>query len=503
MKTKLLALGMALCLLLSACGSGETAQSSKAEPESTKAESTASVQESAPESSLEELAEAPQDPEELGAWLWELNETQDAVHYAMDFDMDMSVKISIGEETSTEKVKTRIRQIRREDGTMAYQTEQRYLDTQSELWYDDGMVYLSDDYGDYKAPMDLDLFQEQYIDNGSSDLMELSPEDFGTLTGEETDTGYVLTYGDVALEAWMAFSGMLDGMLDVVDGSCEDFTLSGTVTMDRKGNMIRHEMYMSVSVQVMGITMDEELEMLQSVNSVDENVSIVVPENDEDFRDVGDIAIPKTFCDGFNSTLAQDSLGYQSAWTLELSDQAEGLATTYGQEDDIHYSFDETGLQVAWTTTATVDGEVVGWTEDSYAGGEGVLKDPDGEEPYIYDDESFGEDIAAFLTAYVESFDSGSGYAQTPEGDLAYDLDAEYAESLLDSYLTDMETGVDIGEALEKFVQGGMEVRFNADGAMVSQELVITAELTYEVGTISVTFRDFGEVIQMGGLAMA
>lgn len=499
MKTKMLALCAALCLLLSACGGGETAQSSQAEPESTKAE----PMESAVESSREEAAEAPGDPEALGAWLWELNEDQAERHFALDFDMDMNIKIMIGEETTSQKLKSRIRQIRREDDTIAYQIEEQYLDSQMELWYDDGTVYLSDDYGDYKAPMELEAFQEQYASDGSSDLMELDSSNFGTLTGEKTETGYVLTYGDVDMKAWMAFSGLMDGMLDVVDGSCQDFTLSGTITMDAQGDMIRHEMNMNVTLEIMGLTMTEELEMLQSVNSVDEKVSIVVPEDDEDFRDVGDIAIPRTFCDGFNSTLAQDSLDYQSTWTLELTDQTESPATVYGQEDNISYSFDDTGLRVVWTTTATVDGEAVGWTEDSYAGGEGVIKDPDGEEPYVYDDENFSQDIAGFLTVYVDSFDSGSGYAQTPEGDLAYDLDAEYAESLLDSYLTDMETGVNISEALEKFVQGGMEVRFNADGAMVSQELVITAELTYEVGTISVTFRDFGEVLQMGGLAMA
>lgn len=499
MKTKMLALCAALCLLLSACGGGEKAQPSKAEPESAKTESV----ESAAESSREEAAEAPQDPEELGKWLWERNESQDERHFALDVDMDMNIKVMIAEETTTQKLKSRLRQIRREDGTMAYQVEEQYLDTRMELWYDNGTVYLSDDYGSYKAPMDLDLFQEQYASDGSSDLLELDGSNFGTLTGEKTETGYVLTYGDVDIKAWMALSGMMNGMLDMVDGNCEDFTLSGTITMDARGDLIRHEMNMNVTLALMGITMTEELKMIQSVNSVDENVSIVVPEDDEDFREIGDIAIPKTFCDGFNSTLAQDSLGYQSTWTLELSDSQQGMKTTYGQEDDISYVFDDTGLQVLWTTTALVDGEVVGWTEDSYAGGEGVLTDPDGEEPYVYDDESFGQDIAAFLTAYVDSFDTGSGYALTQNGDLTYDLDAEYVENLLDSYLTDMETGVDIGEALEKFVQGTMTVRFGADGSMVSQELAVSAELTYEAGVISVTFRDLGSVISVSGLGMA
>lgn len=504
MRRKIVALIGVLCLMLSACG-GEQQRSASSDTASVPAVgSSTEAAEAAVESvksSLETGAEAPQDPVELGRWLWSLNEEKNQENYAVDYDVEMSLALDMDGESTTEKVSGRVRQIENQDGTVIYQSEEQYLNAVTTTWYADGMVYLSEPYGDYKAPMDLDAFREQVISDGSSDLMELSVDDFGTLTGEITDSGYVLTYGDVALEAWMAFSEMLDGMLEGVDGGCEQFELSGTVTLDRDGNMLRHEMKMEVSFDVLGVMLTEHVDMTQSVNSYNESVTISVPVHDDAFVDMSDIQIPSLFADGFNGTLAQNALHYEDTMTLSISDPAGGIADTYVQQDTIAYFLAGDGLHVVWDTSTLMDGEVVNWSNDSYVAGSGTFTDNTGESQYTYDDGSFGEDIAAFVTLYADSFDAGNHYQLTQEGSqrvLTFDIDEDYISSLLSGNLSSFGTGVDYDEATEANCRGTMTVWFDGSGLMVSQLLDVTAELTYETGVISVAMTDRGDVLAMG-----
>lgn len=516
MRMRILALTAALCLLLSACGGEAAGRSAETEASVSAAEESVSASEAPavesenpteepaedPESSLETEAQAaPEDPVELGRWLWALNEEKDQENYAVDYDMDMTIRVELDGESTTEKVSTRIRQIEHEDGTVTYQSEEQYMNAVTKTWYDDGMVYLSDPYGDYKAPMDLDTFRETYINDGSSDLLELTADDFGTLTGEATGSGYVLTYGDVALDAWMTFSGMFDDALEGLDGGCESFSLNGTVTLDKDGNMLRHDMQMSVSFDIMGMTLVEDLTMVQSVNGYNESVSISAPADDDVFVDMSDIEIPSVFADGFNGTLAQDALHYQDTMTLSVSDPSQGITDVYTQQDDIVYSFESDGLHVVWDTSLLDGGQVVSWSNDSYAAGVGAITDETGEAPYTYDDDSFGSDIAGFITLYTDSFDAGNHYQLAQDGDqmvLTYDIDSDYVRGLLSGYLEGYGTGVDYDEAEAKECRGTMSIWFDMSGLMVSQLLDVSAELTYETGVLSVSLTDQGDVLAMG-----
>ena len=511
MTRRLTALAAALCLLLCACGGNP--QSSAAEPDSpAPAEDTpvSEVQEPAevPPVSAEEPAanaeEAPEDPAELGQWLWALSEQRDAEIYAEDYDMDMSMIVDLDGESTTEKVSGRVRQIEREDGTVLYQSEEQYQNTVTTTWYGDGVVYLSDTYGNFKAPMDVDSFREEYLSNGNSDLLELSPGDFEVLTGEKTDTGYTVTYGGVALDAWMAFSdlfGEITALLGEDNFSCESFTLDGTVTLDETGATRRHEMHLQASFSVAGMTLTEQIDMTMVSNAVNEDVTVTLPADDSSFRDVSDIEIPTVFVDGFNSTLAQDALSYRDTMTMDVSDPAQGLSDQYIQQDDLTYFFDSVGLNVAWTTTVTRNGEVLSQSKDSYSGGSGTISDDTGDSEYTYDDDSFGTDIASFITYYTDSFDSGNQFVLEPDSTgatLTYDLSGEYVEMLFASYLSSFDTGVDPSEASEQLYSGTMTVCFDQLGLMVSQRLDASAELTYQSGTISVTLQDQGDVTAQG-----
>lgn len=512
MKRRIIALAAALCLLLGACGqttseAAETGQSvpvedsAPAAPESPAPESPAPVSAEEPAASADA---APEDPAELGKWLWALSEQRDAEIFAQDYDMDMSITVDLDGEGSTEKVSGRVRQIERDDGSVLYQSEEQYQNTVTKTWYGDGVVYLSDTYGNFKAPMDADSFREGYLDNGNSDLLALSPEDFETLTGEKTGSGYTVTYSGAALDTWMAFSGLFGDVMDTLgedNFTCESFTLDGTVTLDETGATRHHEMHLQASFTVLGMTLTEQIDMTMDSNSFNEDVTVTLPADDGSFRDVSDIEIPTMFVTGINGTLSQQALTYQDTMTLDISDLAQGLSDQYIQQDDLTYFFDLDGLNVEWRTTATLNGELLDQTTDSYSGGVGTISGTDGDSEYSYDDDSFGTDIASFITLYTVSFDFGDQFVLEPDGSnmkLTYDLSSEYVESLLMGYLDNFSTGVDLSEASEQTYSGTMTLWFDAAGLMVSQRLDAAAELTYQSGTITVSLTDQGDVTALG-----
>ncbi len=463
---------------------------------STAFESSASMESTDASSST-----APDDPEALGRWLWQLNETKEAETFAVDYDLDMSIDIALDEEVTTEKMTTRVKQITREDGTITFQSEQQYLNSVTSIWYDDGMIYLSDPYGDYKAPMDLNAFRESYINDNNSNILKLDSDSFGTLIGEKTDTGYVLTYGDVALEAWMAFSGLVESTVSDlgIPGSCEDFTLEGSMVLDQDGYQVRHDMHITFAFDILGMRLTETLDLTQTVNNRNENVSISIPADDSVFSEMSDISIPSVFANGYSASLAQEAMAYQDTMALHVSD--ESINHTYIQQDDISYLLDDQGLTVSWYTIVSQDGTTVQWSSDSYHGGQGTIIDSTGETPYTYDDDSFGQDIANFITIYTDSFDYGYNYTLDADGDytkLTYDLEPEYVEMVLDSYTEYYETGISLADASSITSHGTMTVWFDFSGLMVSQSLQCTSDLTLETGPITVSLEDNGKITAFG-----
>ena len=167
MGRKWMALALTLCLLLSGCGGGTSkpeAASSEQQIQ-TEAEISAVVlddvettepaADSQPEPELDDMT-----PEELGQWAWNQLEAHSEASYAKDYDMEISVTVDIGGESTTQKANGRVKKIDSEtDGYMYYEKMQVNGEV-TENWYGNGYAYLSDSYGQYKAPMDEDAYDE-------------------------------------------------------------------------------------------------------------------------------------------------------------------------------------------------------------------------------------------------------------------------------------------------------------------------------------------------------
>ena len=105
MGRKRMALALTLCLLLSGCGGGGTA--SKLEVSSTKTqmeisavvlddvETAEPAEDSQVEPKLDDMT-----PEELGQWLWAQMEAHNAATYAVDYELNMQVKVTVGRNPS-------------------------------------------------------------------------------------------------------------------------------------------------------------------------------------------------------------------------------------------------------------------------------------------------------------------------------------------------------------------------------------------------------------------
>lgn len=137
-------------------------------------------------------------PEELGQWAWAQMEAYDEASYAVDYDMDMAITVDIDGESTTQKASGRVKEIDSDtDGDISYQSMQMN-GAVTETWYGGGYVYLSDSDGKYKAPIsDEDDLEEQ---NSADDLLELDASSFDTLTAEQIEKGYTVTFGDPSLD---------------------------------------------------------------------------------------------------------------------------------------------------------------------------------------------------------------------------------------------------------------------------------------------------------------
>ena len=493
MKQRLFVLWLALCLLLSACG-GLPIQV----PESAVQAAEAS-----------EAEEASRDPEELGKWLWEKMAEHQEEHFAYDMDMEMTVRVRVDgeeiEELEDAEISSRVRTISREDGTITYQAETETDGGRTSVWYDDGMVYMEDDYGSYKAKAEADEIQGGFAMGSTLGRMTSKQmlQWFGTVRGEETEDGYVLTYGDMSPRFWNLILGMLGGILGEMDEGFEesirDITLSGTVRLDREGDVLSQEVVGTAELDILGTSMQEEFTMKTDVNCYDEQVSIQVPRDDEEFREMSDIEIPEVFSNGYNTLLGRDDIRYQDALILRVADREKAMEDTYIQQDELRCSVDFGGLSVEWDTGYLKNDQMTDWSNDTYSGGHGVLSDAEQQREYSYDDASMWSDIVDFITLYADSFEDGNTYTLREDGGrrrLTYTLSAEYAEMLTEGLLESYETGVDYREASAQKCEGSMSVWFDETGAVAEQKLEVSAELTFEAGVISVTVEDHGLVLE-------
>ena len=281
MGRKRMALALTLCLLLSGCGGGGTA--SKLEVSSTKTqmeisavvlddvETAEPAEDSQVEPKLDDMT-----PEELGQWLWAQMEAHNAATYAVDYELNMQVKVTVGEESVRDALHTRAKRITHGDDTEVY-IDASSGDSYSEAWYGGGYVYQWSNYGKFKAPITQEEMEAQNRD-GAEDLLKLNADSFGTLTGEPKGNGYVLTFGDVSLDTWVDFSDMFSSVDENV--SCTGFLLDGTVELKPDGSIQQLKMDMSVQMNLYGTTVSEELHLSQVAWGYDDQVSIHVPVDD-------------------------------------------------------------------------------------------------------------------------------------------------------------------------------------------------------------------------------
>ena len=510
---------LVLCFLLSICSgcSGTTgkqiAQQTTTQPSEaaaiTSTEEAESIQETlspeaVPEESVIETPspDAPDDPEALGQWLWDLQETAFEQTFAIDGDIEMAAHVWVDAEEFSIPITYRLKEISHEDGSRTYQCETRIENTVTTTWYEDGIIYLSDEYGNYKAPYDEFSFLDVYLSDTFSDMNSIGSEFYGTLTGEKTETGYLLSYGDVSLDAWAICSSLFSSTFSAIglEGSCQDLNITGTMTLDPSGNLLRHDYQLSATLDIMGTSITEEIQVNQVINNRNENVSISVPTDDESYVEMSDISIPTIFSDGYNTTLAQDALTYQDTMALTVSDG--DTSHVFLQQDDISYMYDSSYiLSAVWDSSLSQDGERLSWFSDSYSNGEGVYSDDTGDAPYTYDDASFAEDIFYFVTLYTDSFSYGTNFVSETDGDrtkLTYDLDPAYVEMLLSEYSETYGAGIYFEDASSISSDGTMTVWFDSFGLMVEQTIQCTSELTMETGVFTVTLEDTGTVSAFG-----
>ncbi len=499
MKKQWIALPLALCLLLGGCGN--TVQSSKeTSPSTSAAAGKAAAAAGAAISALINEQEAPVsaaesptlDPKEL----WQMAEEAEGAAYAADYDLDMAVSIDLDGDITSQKLTGRIKEIDSQEDYRYYSNIQS-LNTVTETWYGDGTVYLSDSTGDYKAPQaQADFIESNQL--GSDEVLNVTADSFGTLTAQETDSGYRLSFGDVSLDAWMEFSDLISVYGDSV--TCTGFTLEGTMDLDASGAMTRMDLELTAQCNVLGMTLNETVSLTQKVNSRNDAVSIDLPADNAAFRQMNDITIPETYIDGFNAMLGQYALGYESALTITVSDGMDEDA--YTQKDNISYVYDEDeGLALQWDKALTVNGQEAGFSKERYANGQVVFTDEDGDTTYDYTDESYLQDLEDFLAYYSDSFDYGSDYSIGQVGNynvLIFSVDSEYVEAVLAGNLSSLEPDIDMSEASSISSTGTASFWFDASGMLVRQKFEGTSVLQYTGMQLTLSIQDNGTVVAVG-----
>ena len=498
MRKKWTALAVVLCLLLSGCGGG-AASSAPAEstaPEAASEQTEASATEpNAAEAEDSQTAADTGDmtPEELAQWAWAQMEAHDEAAYAVDYDMDMTISVELDSESTTQNVSGRVKEIDSEtDGDLTYESMQMN-GAVTETWTGGGYVYLSDSNGKYKALVSDDDDQEDQ--NGAEDLLEIDVSKFGTMTAEATDKGYTVTFGDPDLDTWMSFSDLLSAVGDGV--TCNAFTLDGTVEMDQDGALSKLDMELSAEFDIMGTSMKETVSLSQTINNYDDGVSINLPEDDADFREVSDINLPTAFINGFNTLLSQNAVSYETETTITLTD---GTNTDELIEDNLmNYIYSEdSGLQMSKTTADILNDELIGQSTDAYSGGQGTQVINDEEYSYASDDSSILSDEQSVIAYYSDCFSYGSDYQLETDGNyqkLTMTLDSEYVEAVNAGYLGIIDESVNMDEASEVTSEGTISFWFDLNGMLVMQQYQGTCVMTFTGAELTVTVVDSGVVL--------
>lgn len=504
MRKKWTALAVVLCLLLSGCGGAGAASSAPAES-TTPAAASEQAEVSATETNAAEAADSQatanagdMTPEELAQWAWAQMEAHDEESYAVDYDIDMTVSVELDGESTTQKLSGRVKEIDSEtDGDMTYESMQMN-GAVTETWIGGGYVYLADADGKYKAPVS-DDDDEQEDQNGAEDLLEIDVSKFGTMTAEATGKGYAVTFGDPDLDTWMEFSDLLSAAGDGV--TCNSFTLDGTVEMDETGALSKLDMELSAELDIMGTTMKENVSLSQTINNYDDGVSINLPEDDADFREVSDITLPTAFINGFNTLLSQYGVSYQAELTVDISD---GTNTdTYVEDNVINYLYDEdSGLSASQEIAQSLNGALIGQISDTYAGGEGTQVVDGEESSYTYDDATMLSDLQTVIAYYSDCFSYGSDYQLEQDGSfqkLTMTLDSEYVEAVVRGYLNTFDDSIDIDEASKVSSEGTISFWFTLNGMLVMQQFDGSCTLSYTGADLTVTVNDQGVVLSANG----
>ena len=508
-----MALALVLCLLLSGCGgTGGGASSAEKDPaqQQTAAEISAVVLDDgeAAEPAEDSQAELELDsltPEELGQWLWAQMEAYDEASYAKDYDMEMSVAVEVGGESTVQKASGRVKKIDSEtDGYMFYENMQ-VNGAVTENWYGGGCAYLSDSYGKYKSPMDKAAYDELMNGENAGAVDKIDHSSFGTLTAEKTDRGYIVTYGDPASDTWTTLS---DGFVGVDENTaCTALTLDGTIEMDENGAIRKQSMEITGQFDVYGETMTQTIYLTQTIINYDDDVSIRLPADDADFREISNISLPETFLNGFSALLSQYGVSYQAELGIRISDGTG--SDEYVEDNTVHYIYGlDNCLYLSLEKNRTLNGEVIVQSSDNFSAGKGTVVDETGESTYTYDDALFLMEVQSTIACYTDCFSYGSDYQLEQDGDnqkLTMSLDSEYVEAVADSYLSSMDAGIDFDEASKIVSEGTMSFWINSDGMIVMQRFEGTCTLSYTGAELTVSIYDQGDVltINAGVAAMA
>lgn len=507
---KMIAILLCLCLLLCGCGSNEAVSESvsAASEQASAAEiAQASAVEEAPEFSVQEEPveeeTIPEDPAELGKWVFRLMEDTNDIITAYDVDVTDNTTITQLGETTTSKSSYRVRELLAEDGSVTYHRSEQSSGYTTDIWFLDGMIYKSDYSGYFKAPMDQDAFMDEY--GVFTEIEGIDENSYTTLTAEATDAGYTLTYGDMTADAAMLFmnfySERLNEEMSDLGMAVEitAFAQSGVTELDKEGYPIRDDAAITMAYTLAGIECELHVEQTIIYNQVNTELQINVPIDDEDYMEMSDITIPEMFINGYSLTMSNFALDYQNAMALTVSDDE--TEDVYLSTDMITYTSNESGLTAYWETAYLLNDEVLDYSTDEYSAGEGTYTTPAGAEIYSYDDYSYLTDISGFITYSADSFDYGSNFVLTPDGEtslLTYDLNAEYVEMAIENYLSIYTSDLTISDASSCISSGTMSIVFDASGMIIGQSLECTCEATYGDTILTFTLTDAGFVNAIG-----
>lgn len=505
---KMIAILLCLCLLLCGCGGNETAPISES---TAPAESTVSVpaDPSAVEEPVSSVPEAPteetipEDPEELAKWVFRLMD--DASDTITTYDVDVTDSTTMNQlgESTTNKSSYRVRELVEEDGSVIYHRSQQSSGLTEDVWFQDGTIYKSDYTGYFKAPMEQDAFLNEY--GVFTKIEGIDENSYTTLSAEVTDTGYILTYGDMSVDASMLFIDYYTNKLNEelsglgIDVEITAFAQSGVTELNKEGYPIRDDASITMTYSMAGIECEFQVEQTIIYNQVNADLQINVPVDDADYIEMSNIAIPEQFITGYTLTMANYALDYQNAMALSIGDgQNEDV---YMSTDMISYISSTDGLTAYWETIYMLNDQVTDYYTDEYASGEGTITSPSGTEAYTYDDASFLTDISGFITYNSDSFDYGSNFVLTPDGDamvLTYDLSEDYVVDNLEYYLATYAPEFSLTEATECTASGTMTVGFDGSGMVIAQSLDCVCEATYEGAVLTFTLTDAGYVNAVG-----